>query len=185
MPLLISDAVAKLKGLLDIDDSYVAIRCLIPEDQEDFQEDDIVIVKVDKIYIENKNLSRKPPTNLKVRQLVDEGDVYIEVDEFLPKIPFSILASGTRGAGKSVFATNIVNWYKTYFDHIFIFSPTIHLDRKFKLLFKELDLPLEIGVNVFTDYNEFALKSIMKKLERFNKDNHFLINPKFYSYSMM
>ncbi len=170
---MLQDKISLLKQLLRVDDTYLTMRGLLPEDEEDIGEDDILIVKLDEIFIENKHLSRKPPTNLKVRELVDEGKVYIEVSEFLPKLPFSILSSGTRGAGKSVFATNIVNWYKDYFDHIFIFSPTIHLDRKFKMLFEELELPLEIGVNVFTDYSESALKSIMRKIERFNKDKPF------------
>ena len=172
---MLQDKISMLKSLLRIDDTYLTMRGLVPEEEEDIGVlDDILTIKFDKIFIENKNLSRKPPTNLKVRELVDEGKVYIEVSEFLPKLPFSILSSGTRGAGKSVFATNIVNWYKDYFDHIFIFSPTIHLDRKFKMLFEDLDLPLEIGVNVFTDYSETALKTIMKKIERFNKDKPFV-----------
>ncbi len=170
---MLQDKISLLKQLLRVDDSYLTLRGLLPEEEEDIGVEDEMIIKIDKIFIENKNLSRKPPTNLKVRQLVDEGDVFIKVSEFLPNLPFSILSSGTRGAGKSVFATNVVAWYKDYFDHIFIFSPTIHLDRKFKLLFEELDLQLEIGVNVFTDYSETVLKTIMRKIERFNKDKPF------------
>lgn len=87
-----------------------------------------------------------------------------------PKLNFNLLCLGARNSGK----TNSIIWlllevYKDLFDDIFIFSPTVFTDKKFKAL--KLD-----EEKLFDKYTDNDLKSILEfqQLEA-NEDNHILI----------
>lgn len=171
---MLSDRISRMKILLDINDEYITIRGLISELED--KSDPINIIKIDKIFInKDEKKTHTVPTNIKIRELVDEGDVEIIVHPLLPHLPFSLLAAGTRGAGKSFLTTNFFNLYHSWFDKIFVFSPTIFLDRKFKLLFEKLGMKdeMEVGVNIFTEYDESVLNIIMTRIEKFNKNKPF------------
>jgi len=59
----------------------------------------------------------------------------------IPKHPFRMMVCGASGSGKSNFILNLLSrecFYKGYFDHVFVLSPTAsHLDDSYKVL--ELD----------------------------------------------
>ncbi len=52
----------------------------------------------------------------------------------LPHLPFSMIALGKRGCGKSILITNVVKELDTYVDSIVIISPTIFNDVAWKSL---------------------------------------------------
>ena len=105
--------------------------------------------------------------------MIKEEDDYIYISDNLPKIPFSLLSCGARGSGKSVITCCLLEWLHTYFDDIFIFSPTIELDHKYKLMFDKLGMEFEFGKNIFTDYSESVLTTILAKIKRANKGKPF------------
>ncbi len=172
--MLRSNKQSKLMKLLKIDDGYVASRGLHLNEPDENDQEDLFVDKTDKIFIEKKkDQKKKKPTDLRVKSVIKEEDDYETIHPFLPKIPFSLLNCGTRGAGKTVLCLNILEWYKGHFDEIFIFSPTIELDYKYKLMFEKLDMEFEFGKNIFVDYNENVLQKIMLKIKRFNKNKPF------------
>ena len=117
----------KLKKLLDIDETYAGISGLTDDiGDNDLQTEIVNDINLLTIQIdEDKEKLKKPKiNNLAINPIIEETNDYLEINEFLPKIPFSLLNSGTRGAGKSVLTLNFLEWYKDYFDKIFIFSPT-------------------------------------------------------------
>ena len=109
---MLSDRISKMKILLDINDEYITVRGFISELED--KSDPINVVKLDKIFIDkDDSKTHTVPKNLKIRELVNEGDVSIEIHPLLPHLPFSMLAAGTRGAGKSFVTIQVKNlWYK-------------------------------------------------------------------------
>lgn len=165
---------SQLKKLLNIDDEYMNLHGLELEDNEPFEEDDINVDKTDKLYFErNKDRKGQKPTNLSVKPVIKEEDDYIKINDYLGKIPFSWINSGVRGAGKTTLTLKILDMLNSYFDNIIIFSPTIELDVKYKMLFEKLDREFEIGVNVFFKYSESMLEKILKKIKRANRNKPF------------
>ncbi len=167
------DKLSMIKTLLGINDEYLNIHGLEWIDDAFNPDDDTDVIKLDKVFIECGEKKCKRPTDLTVRPMVKEEDDYIKISDNLPKIPFSLLSCGSRGAGKSVITCCLLEWLHSYFDQIFIFSPTIELDTKYKLMFEKLDIEFEFGVNVFKDYDEGVLTSILSKIKRANKNKPF------------
>ena len=81
-------------------------------------------------------------------------------------LPFSILEFAVKGSGKTVLLMNLINWYHKMFDNIFIFSPTVHLDVKWKLMIEKINIPPQ---NIFTKYEEKNLVMLLNKIKRANK----------------
>jgi hypothetical protein len=174
------DKLSTLMNLLDIDDSFLNTRGITLDTINFEPDEDLFIDKTDKICIEVKK-DKKPRNAMKdlvVRSVVKEEDDYELVHPHLPKIPFSLLNCGTRGAGKTVLCLQLLEWYSGVFDNIFIFSPTIELDFKYKLMFEKLGIDFKFGQNIFIDYNEGILNKIMNKIKRFNKGKPFKMKSK-------
>ena len=162
-----------IKKLLGIDDSYIAQRGLEHETIEP-EQDDIEVIKLDKLFIEkDEERVEKKPKSFKVVPIIREEDDYIFIDDKLPKIPFSWINSGCRGAGKSTTTLFLIDILDTYFDEIIIFSPTLELDIKYKMLFEKLDRDFEVGINVFYEYSESVLSRILTKIKKANKNKPF------------
>ncbi len=164
--------ISQIKKLLNINDEYIRTRGLEYEDKL-LNQDDIVIEKLDKLFIELKPRKKKKITSLVVKPIIKEEDDYIFINEHLPKIPFSWINSGCRGAGKSTTTLFLIDTLNSYFDEIIIFSPTIELDIKYNMLFDKLDRDFEVGVNIFYEYNEDLLRKILNKVKRANKNKPF------------
>jgi hypothetical protein len=107
--------------------------------------------------------------DLSVKPLVKEADDYEIIHEDLPHIPFSLVCSGCRGAGKSVVAQQLLSFYNGHFDKVILLSPTAMLDRKWKLIFDKLDLPWIINETIFLTYREDIMKKLIKQLTKANK----------------
>jgi len=168
-----TEKLSQIKKLLSINDGYIASRGLEWVTPDYDPEEDINVDKTDKIFIECKGKKMKKPTDLVVKPMVKEEDDYIFISNNLPKIPFSLLSCGARGSGKSVVTCCLLEWLNCYFDDIFIFSPTIELDTKYKLMFDKLGMEFEFGRNIFTGYSESILTKILAKIKRANKGKPF------------
>ena len=96
----------------------------------------------------------------------DDSDYLPAPHPNLLRMPFSLLEIAPKGSGKTVLLQNILTWYWRYFDNIFVFSPTVHLDVKWKLLIDKLQIPPQ---NVFTKYEEKNLVMLMNKIKMANK----------------
>lgn len=83
----------------------------------------------------------------------------------LLRLPFSLLEIAPKGSGKTTLLHNLLVWYYPYFDSIFIFSPTINMDIKWKKLIEELELPPE---NLFDKYRESEVSNIMGQIKDYN-----------------
>ena len=181
----------KLKKLLDIDETYAGISGLTDDiGDNDLQTEIVNDINLLTIQIdEDKEKLKKPKiNNLAINPIIEETNDYLEINEFLPKIPFSLLNSGTRGAGKSVLTLNFLEWYKDYFDKIFIFSPTIELDYKYKLTLEKLDIEFKVGTNVFFDYDEILMIfddiiTLLPKNKKKTIFNRLILNNRHYNIS--
>lgn len=168
------EKISKLQKLLNLDDEYMELYDLHIDEPED-EVDNEDIDKTDDLYFERRgrNRKRQPITDLKVKPVIKEEDDYIYINDNLPKIPFSLLCAGARGAGKSVLTLSLIEKIHDYFDEIIIFSPTIELDAKYQILFKKLKLDFEVGKNIFYKYNEMILSKILSKIKKVNKNKPF------------
>ncbi len=102
-----------------------------------------------------------------IKPLFKDNDDYVEAPHpNLLRMPFSLLEIAPKGSGKTVLLQNILTWYWKYFDNIFVFSPTVHLDVKWKLLIDKLQIPPQ---NIFTKYDEKNLTMLMNKIKMANK----------------
>ncbi len=167
------DKLSQIKGLLGINDDYMNVNGLVWTEPGFNPDEDTDAIKTDKIFIECKDKKSKKPKDLTVKPMIKEEDDYLFISKELPKIPFSLLSCGARGSGKSVVTCCLLEWLHCYFDDIFIFSPTIELDNKYKLMFDKLGMDFEFGINVFKDYNETVLTTILSKIKRANKGKNF------------
>lgn len=171
------DKISLIKKLLDVDDNYLATRGINTQDDDDVYndyEEDIDVDKLDKLFFE-KNREKKPrtPKDFTIKPSIAEEDDYLFISENLPKIPFSMMISGARGAGKSVVCLTLLELMKDYFDEVIIFSPTIELDIKYRNCFEKLDMDFEFGRNIFTTYSESILTRILLKIKNANKNKPF------------
>lgn len=166
----------KLKKLLNVDETYPGIVGLTDDiGNNDLQTEIVNDINLLTIQIDEdkKDIKKQVINNLTIQPIIKEEQDYMEINEFLPRIPFSLLNCGTRGAGKSVLTLNMLEWYKDYFDKIFIFSPTIELDYKYKITLEKLDIEYKVGTNIFFDYEEEVFRNILNKIKVFNKDKPF------------
>jgi hypothetical protein len=99
--------------------------------------------------------------------------------EHVPKLPMRALCFGPSGSGKSILLQNFcIDIYRSCFERIFIFSPSINLDHVWRPVKKYIRE--ELGVDeakepfCFDTYNEEALERIIAqqfKLAEFMKEN--------------
>jgi len=117
-----------------------------------------------------KREKRRNKINVKsvdIKPLFKDNDDYVESPHpNLLRMPFSLLEIAPKGSGKTVLLQNLLVWYHKYFDNIFIFSPTLYLDNKWKLLIDKLNIPVQ---NLFTKYEEKNLIVLMNKIKMANK----------------
>ncbi len=165
--------ISQIKKLLNINDEYIRTRGFEYEERL-LQQDDVVVEKLDKLFIEVKEKKKiKKIKSLVVKPVILEEDDYTYINDHLPKIPFSWINSGCRGAGKSTTTLFILDILNPYFDEVIIFSPTIELDLKYKIMFDRMKRDFEVGVNIFYEYNEDLLARILNKIKRANKNKPF------------
>lgn len=119
------------------------------------------------VKLEKKDkLTKKKVSNIRIEPVFKVKDDYSEPPhEHLLRLPFSILEIAPKGSGKTTLLQNLIMWYHKYFDNIFIFSPTLNLDVKWKLLVEKLNLPPE---NLFTEYKEAEVSNIMNQIKDYN-----------------
>ena len=116
--------------------------------------------------LKNESKKEKKVKKLVVKPLFNDEDDYGEPPHpHLLRLPFSLLEIAPKGSGKTVLLQNMLVWYFNYFDNIFIWSPTINLDVKWRKIIDELQIPEE---NLFTSYNENEVTMIMHKIRDFN-----------------
>ena len=109
----------------------------------------------------------KKLTNLKVEPMIKEKDVKFPPPHpnLLP-VPFSLLITAPKGSGKTVLLQWLIDKYRHYFHNIFIFSPTVLLDRKWMQFLEMQKIPIE---NVCQTYSEFSMNILMDKIKHINK----------------
>lgn len=119
------------------------------------------------VKIEKKDkLKTKKVKSLKVGPLFDDDDDYTPPPHpNLLRPPYSLLMVAPKGSGKTTLLQNIIVWYFSMFDNVFIFSPTINLDRKWKDLIEALRIPEE---NLFSSYKEAEVSNIINQIKDFN-----------------
>ena len=79
-----------------------------------------------KINPKDKRRKRKKTKSVKVEPLIKHNNAYIDAPHpNLLRMPFSLLIFARKGSGKTILVQNILKWYFSMFDNIFIFSPTI------------------------------------------------------------
>ena len=121
-----------------------------------------------------KNEERKDKLKVKtveVAPMFKIKDDYCEAPHpNLLRLPFSLLEVAPKGSGKTVLLHNLIVWYYRMFDTIFIWSPTVNMDVKWRKLIEELNIPEE---NLFIDYNDAEVEMLMEKIKHRNegKDN--------------
>jgi len=121
----------------------------------------------DIILERNDGRKEKKVKSLEVKPLFEDDDDYCDAPHpNLLRLPFSLLEIAPKGSGKTVLLQNMLVWYFNYFDNIFIWSPTINLDVKWRKIIDELQIPEE---NLFTDYKENEVTMIMYKIRDFNR----------------
>lgn len=79
--------------------------------------------------------------------------------KIIPRHPASVIFNGSSGSGKSTLLLNLLTrkeFFKNYFDEVFLFSPTGGSDD----LFKHAKIPEK---NIFMDIKESDLSKILKK----------------------
>lgn len=124
----------------------------------------------------NFSIKLEEKTNKKKKQIKDVivKPIFKVKDDYcdpphpnLLRMPFSLLEIAPKGSGKTVLLNNLLTWYHPYFDNIFIWSPTINLDRKWSLVIDKLRIPKE---NLFKSYNDNQVKTLMLKIKQFNEN---------------
>lgn len=114
----------------------------------------------------NTERKRKKTKSVKVEPLVKHNNAYIDAPHpNLLRMPFSLLVFARKGSGKTILVQNLLKWYFSLFDNIFIFSPTIKLDFAWKELLKRMDIPKE---NIYTAFSETKLNTIFSQIQDVN-----------------
>lgn len=165
----------EILSILDIDDNDLYSLGLMAkptdfsyDDSDDEPDDFIREITIEETKEEKPILNKI--TDTKIKPLVKVEDCYIPPPhENLLAPPFSLLMNGKPGSGKSTTLLNLLNFYKGYFDNIFIWSPTIYLDESWKIAIKDKMIPGLKKENIFRSFKETELKNIMKQIKRVNK----------------
>lgn len=114
-----------------------------------------------------KRKNKKVVDDVSVEPLFPDDDDYIDPPHpHLLRIPFSLLEIAVKGSGKTVLLQNVMIWYKELFDNIYIWSPTIKLDKKWKLLIDKMKIPSK---NLFTRYREAEVSNLMEQIKQANE----------------
>ena len=162
---------SKVLKLLDYSPEQAAIDGIvyIPDNEDNEIELDIDYSKVD-FNLEIKEDKKKNKTNdFTIKPIITMDSSYEEPpNDILLKPPFSLLFIGRPGSGKSSTVINLLQWYKGYFDQIFIISPTIKIDSSW-ITAMENDMIDIDEHNIMTSYNEAAFKKIFNKIKKKNK----------------
>jgi hypothetical protein len=121
------------------------------------------------LYDKEKRISKgNTVKKVEVKPLFEDKDDYFDAPHpNLLRGPFSLLEIAPKGSGKTVLLQNLLMWYEKYFDNIFIFSPTLNLDDKWKKLIDKLRIPEE---NLFSYYNDGEVSMLMQKIKNANKN---------------
>lgn len=120
-----------------------------------------------KIEKSEKRKKKRKIKSVEVVPLSKDKDDYTDPPHpNLLRLPFSLLEIAQKGSGKTVLLHNLMVWYAPYFDNIFVWSPTVNLDSKWKDLIKELKLPPE---NLFVSYKEAQVSNVMRQIKDFNQ----------------
>ena len=113
-----------------------------------------------------EGVRKKKCKSIKVEPVIKIKDDYSEPPHpNLLRMPFSLLLVAPKGSGKTTILHNLLVWYYSYFDNVFIFSPTIHMDLKWKKLIERLQIPPE---NLFTSYRESEVSNLMGIIKDYN-----------------
>ena len=175
--------------LLGVKEEYLAsIGCITEEEcynQMMADDEDSPIYKLESIKVlpaydedkerlkpngeKRKRHKKKTFDKVEVKALTESHVSYEDApNPMLLPTPFSYLLVAKPGSGKSTLLMNMLDWYKGYFDNIYIWSPTIYMDVSWgEFLSKNDDYVAK--ENVFKTYDESVLKTIMKKIEKHNK----------------
>lgn len=121
-------------------------------------------------YIEiTKNDKRKNKKNIDsvvVAPLFPDADDYIPAPHpNLLELPFSLLLIAKKGSGKTTTIHNLLVWYKELFDNIYIWSPTVKIDKKWELIIKKLKIPDE---NIFDKLIESRVVRLIGQIKEVN-----------------
>ncbi len=102
-----------------------------------------------------------------VKPLTNDDDDYIDPpNPNLLRIPFSLLLISPKGSGKTTVLHNIMMFYKGMFDQIFVYSPTINLDKKWEFVVKKLKIPKE---NRFEKCREGQVSGLIERVKETNE----------------
>ena len=104
---------------------------------------------------------------VKVEPLTNDDDDYIDPPHpNLLRIAFSLLLISPKGSGKTTVLHNIMMFYKGMFDQIFVYSPTINLDKKWEFVIKKLKIPDE---NRFEKCKEAQVSGLIERVKEANE----------------
>lgn len=165
---------SKLFKLLELDQEYVIKRGLNPiiepGDNGDFE----IKINVEKLNfnIEEEEMEEEKQKikiyDLTVKPIISNDDSFNEApNEYLPKIPFSMLLIARPGSGKTNTVIRLLGWYNGYFDKIFIISPTVNIDSSWVSAFEEGILDKD-KFEFQTFYDEDTFNKILKKIKKKN-----------------
>lgn len=131
-------------------------------------EEEADYVKIEK---PDKKKKKKKVKSVKIKPVIKIKDDYTKPPHpHLLRLPFSLLLIAPKGSGKTTVLQNLLTWYYTYFDKVFIFSPTINIDRKWRKLTEKLRIP---DTDLFNTCKERKVLGIVNSVRDFNrgKDN--------------
>ena len=120
------------------------------------------------VFLQKKDgkRSKKKIKDLTVKPLFNDKDDYVEAPhENLLRMPFSLLEVAPKGSGKTVLLQMVISWYFKMFDNVFIWSPTLDIDKKWNKFIDKFEIQPE---NLFTSVKEKQVDAIMEKIKRHN-----------------
>ena len=155
----------KLKKLLDIDDSNMALSGIISQRSDIGDLEEINFRTNDDFEFRLKE-EKKPLEKLHRFEVNtsrnNSGDSSEPPNAFLPSIPFAMAIIGVVKAGKSTFMRSILDVYIEAFDKVIMISPTLDLDPE------AIDI-----LDQYPDIHAFkslgALEPLFKKIKKANK----------------
>ncbi len=109
----------------------------------------------------------------KIHKVKDGNEKKIKKKGNLFDLPFRVLYVAKSGVGKSNHLTNMVlkdEYYGNDFkgENIYIFSPSIRLDKKLQIIIKQKDIPNE---NLFERLNDDDLRAVLDFCEENYEEN--------------
>ncbi len=127
------------------------------------EEDDASFITISK---DPKRKNVVKVLDVTVKPLFDDGDDYVpEPHPNLLRIPFSLLLIAPKGSGKTTTIHNLLVWYHKMFDAIFVFSPTIKIDKKWQMIIDKLKIPKD---NLFETLREEEVTNLIEQIKDAN-----------------